>query len=226
MAVVKSWQTRFEDEKFVVRVRFSARSGRFAITLPEAIKRCMGEKEVGSDTLEGVEAEYQKTLKEYRASKTTERKVIVYKVEANAWVFRRRNGAPGHIHDDDAEVLFQAKDISFADGCGLTIYATVMMERTLTPTHGEPYISYADVEHNLPRSLEGGDGRVADEFGSIDGVQVIDWTPERETWFAHIGRQLEDMVVNVCKTLGDPNKAVELMDSGRMLMGPSDKEGE
>ena len=35
--------------------------------------------------------------------------------------------------------------------------------------------------------------------------------------------QLENMVMNVCKTLGDKEKAIELMDSGRMLMAPEEK---
>ena len=227
MAIVKTSKQRFEGAQFTVRVRFSSKDGRFEITLPNAITRLTGVKEVGSDTLDGVEAEYKSALKEYRESKTTERKVIVYKVEANAWVFRRADGTPGHVHDDDASVVFHADDISFADGCGLTLYAAVMIERTLTPTDGEPSISYETVEDTgLPRSLEHSDHGVVHGYGADDEAQVIDWTPEREAWFAHVGRQLEDMVINVYKTLGDTKKALKLMDSGRMLMSPRDNQQE
>lgn len=226
MAVVKSTKTFFEGAPFVMRIRFSSRDGRFAITLPKAIKRSMGIDEVGSDTLNGVNVEYKRVLKEYRDSKTAERKVIVYKVEANVWVYRRSDGTPGHPHDDDdASVLFQVRDISFGDGCGLTLFAEVMVERTLQ-SGDKKYVSYKVVEDTiLPNGLRKSDGRVADEFGKTgEDVHVIDWTPERERWFAHVGRQLEDMVMNVCKTLGDEDVALELMDSGRMLMAPREQE--
>jgi hypothetical protein len=224
MGVVKSTKTWFEGKEFVRRVRFSSRDGRFAVTLPKVVERTMGICEVGSDTFEGVEREYKRVLKKYRESKTTERKVIIYKVEANAWVVRTPDGAPANIEDDDGSVVFQVKDISFADGCGITVYADVMIERTLRTAGGEESVSYEDVEgHTLPRSLSGGDSRVADQFGAVDDAQVIDWTPEREAWFRHVGLQLENMVMNVCETLGDPKKAVELMDSGRMLMAPKEE---
>lgn len=221
MPVVKSTKTHFESEPFVVRVRFSSRSGSFAITLPKAIEQLMGVGEITSDTLKGVEAKYKSILKEYRDSQTTERKVIVYKVEGNARVFRRPDGTPGHTHDDDASVLFEANDISFADGCGLTIFAQVMMERTLRSGDNESYISYEAVEDtSLPGSLDSADHRVADQFGTTEGVLVVDWIPEREAWFAHVGSQLEDLVMKVCKTLGDPEVALQLIDSGRLLMAP------
>ena len=226
MAVVKSTKTFFEGAPFVARIRFSSRSGSFAITLPKAIQRSMDIDEVSSDTLGGVNAEYKRVLKEYRDSKTTERKVIVYKVEANAWVYRRSDGVSGRPHDDDdANVLFQVRDISFGDGCGLTLFAEVMIERTLQ-SGDKSYVSYEGVKDTaLPESLSKGDGRVADQHGKTgDEVHVIDWTPERKKWFAHIGRQLEDMVMNVCKTLGDEDTALELMDSGRLLMAPKEQE--
>lgn len=228
MAVVKSEKTIFEGANFVVRIRFSARSGLFSITLPEAVNQGMGVKEITSDTLNGVQAEYKKTLKEYRNSKTTERKVIVYQVEGNAWVYRRSDDSPGRVHsdddaDDDATVLFQANDISFGDGCGLMIYAEVMIERT-RKSQDESYVSYKEVEDTtIPRSLSKSDGRTADEFGTTDGIQVIDWTPEREKWFSDIGCRLEDMVMNVYQTLKDEKTALQLMDSGRMLMAPAEE---
>ena len=225
MSVVKSTKTWFEGREFVRRVRFSSRSGLFSITLPKVIERTMGISEVRSETLDGVNTEYKRVLREYRDSQTTERKVIVYKVEANAYVWRLPDGAPVGDDDDGASVVFQVKDISFADGCGLTIFAEVMIERTLRTADGKESVSYEEVDDDtLPKSLNQGNGRVADQFGATDDVKVVDWTPEREAWFRHIGLQLEDMVVNVCKALGNEKTAIELMDSGRMLMAPADQE--
>lgn len=225
MSTVKSEKIRFEGKEFVKRVRFSSRSGLFSITLPRQIQERMNVGEVSSDTMKGVQAEFKKTVDMYKAAQTTERKVIVYKVEVNAWVWRLPDGAPAGSDDDDASVVFQANDISFADGCGLTIFAEVMVERTLRTADGEESLSYEEVdEHTLPKSLGLGNNRIADRFGTTEDVRVIDWTPEREAWFRDVGLRLEDMVVNVCRTLGDTERALQLMDSGRMLMAPEEKE--
>ena len=224
MPVVKSEQIRFEHELFVKKIRFSSRSGLFAITLPKQLEKRMDIGEVTSETLVGVEKAFKEAIARYKAAQTTSRKVIVYKIEANAWVYRKPDGQPATEHDHDAEVVFQESGISFAEGCGLTIYADVMIENTLVTADGQKSKSYEDVEHSIPRSL-GRDGghRIADRWGTVDDAVVIDWTPEREAWFRHVGTQFEDLVMKVFTTLGDTKKALQLMDAGRMLMAPKDE---
>lgn len=214
MAVVKSWKDRFENKDTVVRVRFSAKTGEFSITLQQKIVDKLGMGScVSAKTLEDVEKKYWKTIKAYKEAKTTRRKVIAYKVEAQVYIHRVKEG-----------VFFKRKDISFADGCGLTVYAEVAIEETHHHTKGEKHLSYESVEDTLlPCGMCNGDHGIANQFGRIDeDIHVIDWTLEREKWFAHIGFQLENMVMNVSETLGheDTDVALQLIDSGHMLMAP------
>ena len=214
MAVVKSWKDRFEGKDTVTRVRFSAKSGMFAIKMePKLVEKLGIGSDITADTLDAVEKKYWKTIKAYKEARTTRRKIIAYKVEAQVYICREKE-----------DTYFKREDISFGDGCGLTVYAEVAIEESHHQAKGRVHLSYKHVADSLlPRGMYKSDHGIVKQFGRIDeDIHVIDWTLEREKWFAHVGRQLENMVMNVSETLGseDVDVALQLIDSGHMLMAP------
>lgn len=218
MAVVKTWKDRFENKDTVVRVQFSAKTGDFSIKLQSKIVDKLGTgSHVRAKTIEEVEKKYWNAIKAYREAKTTRRKVIAYKVEVQV-----------NIHRVDEGVFFKKKDISFADGCGLTVYANIAIEETHHHVKGEDHVSYEQVDDTLlPRSMHESRHGVGLRDGCLDrGIHIIDWTLKREKWFASIGLQLEAMVMKVSETLGneDEGAVLQLIDSGHMLMAPKPPE--
>ena len=218
MPVVKSWKDGFEGMNTVVRVRFSAKSGLFAIRMqPKIVEKLGIGSDVSADTLDAVEKKYWKTIKDYKEARTTRRKVIAYKVEAQVNIERAEGG-----------VYFKRQDISFADGCGLTVYAEIAIEESHHQADGDIHLSFEHVANTLlPRGMFLADHGITQNFGRVDkDIKIIDWTLEREKWFAHVGRQLENMVMNVSETLGneDTGVALQLIDSGHMLMAPKKPE--
>lgn len=181
--------------------------GQFKAEIPQFALGVLGYGTVSGKTIDEVIKKWLEASVHYTETKTKTNKVILYEVEANAYIYR----------DDRCIARYEDRGSGFSHGISLNVVAVVCNEIQLTLPNGKVRYNYEEVEdHNLPNSMadmrhfQWGVGR------GEEAKSKLPWTQEREDFFAKIGRAMEDVIMQL-KQLDDPTRALEIADAGKLL---------
>ena len=148
---------------------------------------------------------YQEALVEYEKTTSVTRKLIVYQFKCKAYIW----------HPTEERVIYKSSqggsEISFCDGTAVGIAATVVEETEFTQSTGKPHYSYKVVASSLPKGMQ-------KLWTPVHGERVrvfMDWTQEREDFFARIGRGIEAVILQLA-TLDNPKDAAMIADTGKL----------
>lgn len=227
MPVVKTEKIRHNgaDFKKIIRIQ---QDGIFRITLPAAVSKDLAiPEEVKAKTQKEVEDLFDAILKEHTATKKSTKLVIYYSFKDTSYIwdkteveedeeetdldFRRR-------YVDDAELLRKTDDISFVSGTALMLYVAVFQQTATKLADGRVLYSYEHWKSTIPRGFRG--GHIGE--GPCDGTSLpetmMDWTPEREKFFAGLCIAMEDLIMKLAEITGDNAKLMLRADTGKFLL--------
>lgn len=205
MPVVKTEKRYFAGEAVELKVKCNS-DGEFSADLPAFCVSTLGYNIVKDKSLEVVIKKWTNAAVEYTDTKTKSEKVILYEVQASAYIW--------DFKGDKLIADFQDGG-SHKEGLSLTVFAVVANEFQLTKPDGKIRYRYEEVETDLPESMA--DFRHFD--WRLHGEQAtgrLPWTKERQEFFAKIGRSMEQVILQL-KQLSDPKRALEIADKGRLL---------
>lgn len=186
-------------EKIYREIFYTSKRNKFYAPLPEIVAKFLDKKEVEADSLEACKNLWNRTLQEYIDRNTQKKKVIAYKVEANAIVY-----------GNDDKIIFRREDIDDwgEKRTGLTIAYTICYESIYNKEK-----EYVDENNN--------------NAGIGSDYKIIEWNPQREEFFNQMELRLAYMVQKIFNFLTKQNKKrlLETIDSGMKLL-PSIKHKE
>lgn len=187
-------------ERPFVRVISVDSKGIFTIKLPEEVKARLGEREVTAKSREEVIEEFNRVMKEFEATGTKTSKVIVYKFQSSAYIFR------------NDRCILRTDAISFSQGLVLSLCGEVVTETEITLGDGKKRYEYERLESEIPQSLRF-NGRVSNGGNKI--LNQLPWSAAREAWFARMGNSLEDFVLILNNGFGDPKNVDQAIEHGK-----------
>lgn len=168
----------FQGLDFRRRVRVLA-DGLFYVNLPPAVSRALNiGKDVTADTLDEAVREWDRTIKRFIESSTTEKVVILYAFQFNVRIYgpgpgpgpdldhldgftedQRRSGLPKdwdpakHEPTEDDIIILREDDVNFSDGVVVAVAAKTVIEREIKQADGSCRYCYDDLELDDPRNL-------------------------------------------------------------------------
>ena len=193
MSPVVSRETRrtHDGESWKKITKLSARSGRFSIEMPSYMHDVLGFKDVGSETLEGINKAFENAWKEYGERIKSYRKVILYSYKVNAIVWE------GDGISNFGAVSFRREDMHFQKNhTALSLWYDVGFE-TRNPHDKNP--TYMNLDKN--RSIT-----------TPSGFEVLDWTQNIQDFFYNLNRELQKLIIKSCSFLDKSDKLVELIE--------------
>ena len=188
---------------FKRQVKFTKSDG-FTCELPLVSHKILGITGTKSDTLQGCLRLWNDAIVKWKAASTTTREVLLYQVHRKAYICDK----------EDRRCLFDADDLHFEEGIGLTVCAAVFLETKIALGDDVRY-EYDIIKNRLTASVEhgaGGHRGLVHGRGDIERG-AIPTTPELEAFFTNIGNGLETLILMFDK-LRDPNKVLELAALG------------
>jgi len=230
MPVVKTSRIVFGGEPFTQRISCDSK-GRFNALLPEPVWESNGGSKVSGATLEEVEKRFAAAVSLYQASKTSVNKVILYRFSTTCRILSaggRKRILAADVDDGDAvnlstECLHSRDDISFAEGTSLSLCAGVYAESARVNPDGTVKYSYKELPSALlPPGIRPGSGscKLCGVAASQAGNR-LDWTEQRERFFARLAVALEDLIVNLIDLTEEPARLAAMADTGVLkLAGP------
>lgn len=198
MGVAKTAKVWIQGVEFLTVVKVS-REGKFTMALPEFVAKVIGQDVVEAQTLWEVEKHFHAAVEASAKANTVVKKVILYEV-----------GLQALIQDAGGKVLVDRK-MSFIEGIGLSVWAEIVEERETTLPGGEKKYRYDKVGSSLrfPRP----------QYGTTHGryEKQMDWTPEREAFFAHICASMEQLILKLSEVCGTIQSLQDFIDAGHQL---------
>jgi hypothetical protein len=205
MPVIRTETIPFDKKPFKKTFTVNV-TGMFSCKLPEPVAEVMGFEAVNANTLDDCDRTFNKTLQDYYARNTSVRRLIVYKVLNNAYIW----------NSEGTKVICNDKQIGFCDGVAISVCANVFDEHK-TETNGETTYFYKEVKDNgiLP-SLKAGEHFTRhtgdDPITASRDIQAIEFSPERLEFFNKVGKGLEAVILQMQALQGSNAQAV--IDTG------------
>lgn len=227
MPQVKTSKIYVGGVMFVRKVRCNA-AGVFHISLPADVAEFVGFAEVTGSSLREAETAFDAVIVRFTEARTETRRVILYEFKATCRVvepdeellakFGSGEEEPLGYPDGAYCVRFARDDISFCDGTALALQCGVYVETVVTARDGSKRYRYKpEVSKYIPPGL------CRLQSGSRTGpynsplVNRLDWTEQRELFFAKLGLALEALICRLDQLTSDPGKLIELADKGASL---------
>lgn len=213
MATIKKETIGFNGVAIIREVKCD-RKGIFSINLPKDLWEKLGiNSHIQAKDLDTVLREWDSLVKQFDEAMTSRRKVIVYKLEVTARVYREER---------PHQPILDKDEINFTHGLAMDFAAGVFEEEHVKLKGRENKIY-----HRTDTSIPYGSGRLNHvEYHGRD-YQIIDWSPEREEFFANVIGSFETLILRLHEFLGDekPEKLLKLIDSGvPLLMAKAERE--
>lgn len=220
MAVVRTDTYGYKEGEFKRQIRI-LKDGLFRIKLPPWTKNILSYEEVYADTQKEAIRKYNQAMKEYEKSQTEKKKVILYEIKYNAYIWGDA------IHREDLKdkedfdpnkrvVILNENKIHFTSGIGLTVSAGVYIERKIKIEGKNKYTYKYDRvkgEESLTYTYQQDD--LTPSFGD-EARNKIDWTPERHAFFEMLHKAMANLIWKI-HHFEDQTKLVEFIDSGIKL---------
>lgn len=219
MAVVRTDTYHYKEGEFKRQVRV-LNDGLFRIKLPSWTQTVLSYEEVFADTQREAIRKYDQALREYEQAQTQEKKVILYEIKYNAYIWgdARHRKDLKDVDPDKQVCILNEQKISFSQGMGLTVAAGVYIERKIEIAGTDRFtFKYDSVKGDdaLPYSTQQRDS-LKPTWGK-EATNKIDWTPERHQFFIMLHDAMSRLIWRI-HHFEDQNKLVEFIDSGRKLL--------
>lgn len=205
MPTIQRTKYPFENERNFVREVKCDAGGEFTCRLPDTAASLLGRTEVCGRSLKEVLQNFHEAIEEYKAINTTRRRVILYQVKMNAYVF------------EGEFCVLNRDDISFTAGVAVAVMADVYEEVKISGPKGCQY-TYERKDSKLPRSIQKGTQRLAGGFYKQPFGALVEWSEERELFFCRLGLALERIAMELDK-LSSPDKVLGMIAAGARLTG-------
>ena len=184
------------------------KTGRFSAKLPDAVAAFLGVDNVRGGvfgmTLAEVIGAFDGMIKAFEEAEIIEKKVIMYEFS-----FRRDPDGGGY---------------GFYQGVVLCVASSVFTEQEIRAHSGLVVYKYLPVASSLnPFYAFRGEEHGPDTKRKLN---QIPWTEERESFFLYIQTNMERLI-DMLKSLEEPDKLLNFVDTGRMLpIGTTEGKGE
>ncbi len=220
MAVVKTGTMRSQatgnkDWKYVVKftvARQLHQDDLFSIDLPELVQKALAISSVKGKTLHEVEQVFRDTIERFYNLKLFSRKVICWKVETQATIYRGVG--------TDRHFIQRTETHGWSSGICLSIAASVAIENARTQPDGSILYEYVPIEDDpLPKAGKesaSGYGVFPHRVGP-KADHVMDWTESREKWFLRVMTGLEELVLQVTAITDEDQKLLDFIEAGHLL---------
>jgi len=177
--------------EFVKKIKYTSRSESFSIDLPNWMAESLDYSRVEGNTEIIARRKFDEAYEEYKARKTSIRKVIAYAVQIHAYIF-----------DENDVCLLNKKDITFFEGdCAFGMGFKILHEST----YNDRITYYVADGHRHKVDIN-------------DGWIVIDWTEDREKFFKETMKELESLILRVNKFFEDDKKFLDMIDNNQRLL--------
>lgn len=201
MAVIKSERVPFDGAMYELKINCDAK-GVFYINLPPKLSESLGvPARLTASTLIEIQNKWNDLVGQFNGKKTSNRKVIIYKMEIEA---------DFEIGDEHIQIRDWVEERGESLKLQVAVYneEKIELDRRVVRNY-----------HYMPSSIPTG-VRLENErwLGRNDDVMVIDWTPEREKFFADLVLAFERVLYGLSKVMGDKKKLVKFIDSGQKLL--------
>ncbi len=179
-------------EDYTQVVKYSLKSFKFTIDLPDFMKDVWVKGFVEADTYKEVSKAFKSAMNDYRNLCSTFRQVILYSVTSDP--------------------------VDSRYGCTLKVIAAVYSERVTKYPSGSERLDYTPVESSLAsshlRTHRGQWPTWNDEPGNHG---VLDWTEQRETFFKYVLDTLAELTRRVNEITKDEKTLLGIADAGLLL---------
>jgi hypothetical protein len=187
----------------------------------------MGDKlgfyEITHETRAGCVKAFMEAKEKYINSRTTEKKVILYKFKMSGFITGPAKLSdefiPGEDDPEETVCLFRGEDFSFDKGMIVGVKARVYIQERNEREDGEIYWKYnkVDTDDDLPLGIRD-DCRPKGRYGDKASNQnCIAWTPERHAFFVSLYEAMSQLILKI-KHLADPEQLEIAMKSKRPLL--------
>lgn len=167
-------------------VNFEVRTKKFSIKLPEWWHTTLGYNTVYADTLESVEYAFSRAGSEFIDLSTNRRKVILYQFEANAQIWDEVRDRMG----------FRENEMAFTKGTSLDFWWCIAYECTSQFNKHKKYVT--DDKHfkgYLEPHVWSSANYYIGEDSDYHKYNVIEFTEERQQFFLHLQKSLDDIIL-------------------------------
>jgi hypothetical protein len=182
-----------------------------------------GFEEIVHETRAGCVKAFKEAKEKYINSRTTSKKVILYKFKMSGFIQGpakfHDNFIPGEDDPEETICLFRGEDFSFDKGMIVGVKARIYIQERNEREDGEVYWIYNKVDDadDLPQGLRD-DCRPKGRYGDqATNQNRIDWTPERHAFFVSLYEAMSQLILKI-KHLADPEQLEIAMKSKRPLL--------
>jgi len=190
---------RFQRVTFIKETRLDS-SGTFSIKMPTEVAVATGVDEATAKTMDGVEGRYREIMEDYKSTKVTKTKVILYHFD-----YYSRDREPSHTSHMGSGIMFEVSAGVYTELAGLaksgvTTYDYELILSLLKYQHGVSDHGFRRI-HELPE-------------------RRLVWTRELEDFFVYLQNSMEKLI-SLAHEMQDPQKLIECANSGVRLLGES-----
>lgn len=206
MAVISKQKVSFAGKPFLRVIKVDAK-GEFSMDLPPAlIERLQLQRSyVTAPSKEQVLKAYKDKCQEYHTAQTSTRKVILYSSEFS-----------GYIVDQKTEQVLLNKHSHYGKGLSLDVGVGVYTETKVVNATGTASYDYTWVKSSIPYSvaLRRVPTRMDPENFRSDDPHLLEWTQQREDFFASLARLLEALILKL-HDMGEKREILAMVSNSR-----------
>jgi len=198
MPLVKTETIELHGEDYLRKIKWNGRREYFFSSLPKYIADVLDNPSVSGSTLKEVRERWDAEINKYDKLKKTERKVIVFEYEGDVDI---EKGEPDPPEDKDGPCYGQAMEMEVR----IELKYWVGFE-VATPSEK----TYRDIH---------GHGKSVDQARYNNSTHVIEWSEEREAFFANLIRRLKESHEEADKFFSKkPKTIIQAIDSHAKLL--------
>lgn len=225
MPVVKTQMAYFAGKPFKKVYSVDAKTGQFYMKLPGELVRLLNISDrVTADKLNELDRQWEALVRQYTSLQTTARKVIIYQYGATASIYEKSSKPAEPIDPEDepnehpsawAPTIFERDDISFVDGEALSLAVAVFTEHTVHLLDDKQRYRYEFCRSSIPYGAYARE--LTSRFNPTDAdhdSSLIEWTPEREAFFASLVLALEGLIMKLHDLTSNKTKLLAAANRG------------
>jgi hypothetical protein len=185
MPVVTTETIYFDGESYKLVYNVTSK-GEFYLNIPPTMAHTLGiNRKITADNIAALRREWKQLHGQYLEASTTTTKVIAYKLEINATIY---------TGEDKSEAVINRNNMHFSDGIAVALGVGVFSKETTT-TGAKTNDNYTHLHSSIPESAQM--NRL--EYWDIQNKEIgfLEWTQEREDFFAKLVFAMENIVIKL-----------------------------
>ncbi len=205
MAVISKQEIRVLSEKFIKIVKYSAKTEKFTIELPESVHKKVGPIAEGG-TLKEVNEKFSCMIQAFKELQTSEKKVILIMFEATIH---------GKSNIDDK--YYKLEDVGWRDneGVGVLFSCGVFNKHTTKIPNNDDKIDYEWIDAGFPDGFE----LIENQWlTKSDKYTELPWSKEYEEMLKDLSIALRMLVFKLLSIMDSKKSIQKFIDSGQKLL--------